>query len=50
MRPASAGEISAETVSVPLRGRRQVHLQQRELLNPDDNQKNRERDETVAAY
>lgn len=32
MRSASAGEISGETVPVSLRGRRQVHLQQRELL------------------
>lgn len=32
MRTASAGEISGETESLPLRGRRQVHLQQRELL------------------
>lgn len=32
MRPPSAGEVSAETVSVPLGGRRQVHLQQGELL------------------
>lgn len=32
MRPPSAGGVSAETVSVPLGGRRQVHLQQGELL------------------
>lgn len=32
MRPPSAGEVSPETVSVPLGGRRQVHLQQGELL------------------
>lgn len=32
--PPSAGQVSAETMSVPLRGRRQVHLQQGELLGP----------------
>lgn len=34
VRPPPAGQVSAETVSVPLGGRRQVHLQQGELLGP----------------
>lgn len=50
MRSASAGEFPAETVSVPLRGRRQLHLQQRELLNASGGQaeKPREKDGKAA--
>lgn len=45
VRSTSAGEVPAETVSVPLRGRRQLYLQQGELLNASGGQPEKPREE-----